>query len=106
MGDTSMAASAARCYLDEGVYALSVWAVAGLTPEEIAHAARDVEADALPQTVIRVSTVDRLAEGGYLLTQSGSPGHHSLALPDPPTPTDWNNLRELFDDERPNPVAR
>lgn len=106
MGDQSMSASAARCYHDEGTYALSVWSVPGLTPEQIAQHAREVEEDALPQSVIRVSTVDRLAEAGYHLFQTGSVGHYSLALPEPPTTTDWHNLREPFDDERPNPVAR
>jgi hypothetical protein len=101
-----LASSALAHYRDCGVYALSVWAIPGLTAEDITRAAVEQGEDYLPHNQMQTSTVGAVAEGGYGLVPTGPEGHFSLMLPDPPGAADWEAIMQAFGDPRENPCAR
>ncbi len=95
-----LALSAQSHFDAEGVYALSVFSLPGLTAGEIAASVP------LPHSMIRESTVGRIRAAGYDVLPSGGPsGHADLVLTNPPTTHDWQILDRTFDPARQNPAT-
>ena len=73
-----------------GEYAISVSSELGLT-------ARQIHETYIVHRKARVSRAGRLRSSGYELKPTHGPGHYDLVLPNPPSPEDWDKLREAFD---------
>lgn len=94
-------AISAQSHFDiEGVFALSVFSVAGASAATIATTVP------LRHSKIRESTVGRLRSAGFdVVSSPGPPGHADLVLSSPPTDDDWTKLGAAFDPPRPNPAT-
>lgn len=96
-----MEAEAYTEYDDSGHFALSVFSVPGVGIDELARIANR------PNGVIRLTTAGRIRAAGYeVLPDEPPPGHAALQLPNPPTDTDWETSRAIFDEPIRNPHRR
>ena len=90
--------SARVSWLTDGVYALSVWSLPGMTAPDIALAV------GLRHAVIRSCTVAQIRSAGYDVTDSDHRGHCQVLFPHPPTDNDWRRLDLCFGPAVANPV--
>lgn len=95
----SLVNAAERHNLIRGGYAISVWCLPERTGEQIA--AYSTEAVGLNYPDLRETTVGRLYEAGFEMTQTGKRGHYTLWLPSPPSDSDWQRLDEIFSEPKP-----
>lgn len=98
MAIDTLRANAEDTFVDEHVWELSVYSLAGESVEGIARKAR------LPNGRIRVSTVARIRAAGYDVLDRRSDGHCRLPLPGWPSDEDLERLVSAFDPAIPNPA--
>jgi hypothetical protein len=90
MKNESLETAAGTNFDEFGEYAISVFSEVGLT-------ARQIHEKYIVHRKARVSRAGRLRGLGYELKPTHGPGHYDLVLPNPPSITEWDNLRGAFD---------
>jgi len=92
--------AARKHFREEGVWAISVASVPGLSAEEIARRSPFIRG-----SQIRATNAGALRKGGYEVEPDGPP-HALVYLPRPPQGEDdpmWDDLRSIISDIKPNP---
>lgn len=83
-----------------GYAGLTVWAGVGVTVEHLVRAGK------IPNNYVRVSTAERLRQGGFPLAKIEGPYHYNAVVGDTADVDDMKKFARLFDDPQPNPVPR
>lgn len=98
-----------RCFRDEGMYDISVWASAELDADSIARSVRerDPSCEHLPHKRMQTASVGDIRNVGadVLLTEPPE-GHHSIRFDACPTDDQLEALIQAFDPPQDNPAAR